>query len=78
MSCGVPVLSNLNCGSEELIADGLGWHSSEINSPDALAKYLAWILGLMVLIILGAMLVKRYKNSFGVMANAYLNAYRAL
>ena len=67
MSCGVPVLSNLNCGSEELIADGQDGIVREINSPDALAKYLAWIFGFLMVPISKSselMLVKRYKNSF--------------
>ena len=41
MSCEVPVLSNLNCGSEELITDGQDGIVREINSPDALAKHFA-------------------------------------
>lgn len=82
MSCGVPVLSNLNCGSEELITDGQDGIIREINSPDALARYLTWLFGFdgPNLQTLGANARQKIQKQFslGVMANAYLNTYRAL
>ncbi len=82
MACGVPVLSNRNCGAEELITDGQDGVVREMSSTGELARHLARLLGPdgHDLQQLGTRARHKIVEQFSLdgMADAYRNAYRAV
>jgi glycosyltransferase involved in cell wall biosynthesis len=82
MACGVPVLTNQNCGSEDLILHGVDGFVRPIVSIGDLLDGLTDICakGMLALEDISAMARKKIKSDFSLdsMANSYRKAYQDL
>lgn len=82
MSCAVPVLSNRNCGSDELITDGQDGIVRAMDTPEALADALVEVMGSdgPGLRALGAHAREKIIGGFSLnsMEDAYRNAYQSI